>query len=37
MADNAGSLKVPQKACFTVVGTAAARDAESEETILRFG
>jgi RimJ/RimL family protein N-acetyltransferase len=39
--DNAGSLRVLQKAGFTVVGTdvgyAAARDAEIEETILRLG
>ncbi len=39
--DNVGSLRVLQKAGFTVIGTeisyATARDAEIEETILRLG
>ncbi|GAB3736392.1 GNAT family N-acetyltransferase [Amycolatopsis oliviviridis] len=39
--DNLGSLRVLQKAGFTIIGTensyAAARDAEIEETVLRLG
>ena len=39
--DNAGSLRVLQKAGFTVTGTevsfASARSTEIEETILRLG
>ncbi|OXM58855.1 GNAT family N-acetyltransferase [Amycolatopsis thailandensis] len=39
--DNLGSLRVLQKAGFTIIGTensyASARDAEIEETILRLG
>ena len=39
--DNLGSLRVLQKAGFTIIGTeisyAVARDAEIEETILRLG
>jgi RimJ/RimL family protein N-acetyltransferase len=39
--DNVGSLRVLQKAGFTIIGTAIsyanARSAEIEETILRLG